>query len=164
MLGNWLYLLKQSSVSNYREFQFGWALVILILFFQAITTFFFVLEIGTNQLNLQSLLVFTGVSTVIIMLFYGMHTRIDSSQLVVSFGVGLIRKQVDLTRVKSIEIVKNPWYYGWGIRLIPYGRLYNISGVNAVEIKFADTNRIVRIGTKDPHKLIGEINARMNRS
>lgn len=162
--GNWLYLLKQSSVGNYREFQFGWVLLILILAIQGLTTFFLVSQIGARPLTLPSYLESTGVLSIIVMLFHSMRIRIDSSQVVVLFGVGLIRKKIDLNRVKSLEIVKNPWYYGWGLRLLPNGWLYNISGADAIEIKFVDTNRSVRIGTKDPHKLIGEINARMNRS
>jgi hypothetical protein len=61
----------------------------------------------------------------------------------------------------TVESVTSPWYYGWGIRMIPNGTLYNISGGDGVELKFADTNRIIRIGTKDSLTLKKEIRKRL---
>jgi hypothetical protein len=39
--------------------------------------------------------------------------------------------------------------------------LYNISGTRGVELKFNDTERIIRIGTKDPLTLKKEIEKRL---
>ncbi|MDY7014940.1 MAG: hypothetical protein SVX43_15355 [Cyanobacteriota bacterium] len=48
--------------------------------------------------------------------------------------------------------VKNPWYYGWGIRLTPRGWLFNVSGLDAVEISL-NSGRHFRIGTDRPREL-----------
>jgi hypothetical protein len=88
-------------------------------------------------------------------------TKINSDTITVSFGIGLIRKRIKLKRVKAVDTVKSPWYYGWGIRIIPNGTLYNISGYDGVELKFNDTDRIIRIGTKDSVTLKKEIEKRM---
>ena len=60
----------------------------------------------------------------------------------------------------GLKIVKNPFYFGWGIRMIPKGTMYNISGFKAVEIKFRNS-RIVRIGSRNPEKLKQEIEERL---
>jgi hypothetical protein len=52
--------------------------------------------------------------------------------------------------IASYQVVKNPWYYGWGIRLTPHGWLYNVSGSYAVEIKMK-TGKKYRIGTNVPN-------------
>jgi hypothetical protein len=49
--------------------------------------------------------------------------------------------------------VRNPWYYGWGVRLTPHGILYNVSGLNAVEL-LLDDGRRVRVGTDEPDALV----------
>jgi hypothetical protein len=53
-------------------------------------------------------------------------------------------------------MVKNPWYYGWGIHLIPGGWLYNVSGWEAVELQMKNGNKY-RIGTDDPQGLMDAI-------
>jgi hypothetical protein len=86
-----------------------------------------------------------------------MTIKIDERLLTISFGIGLIRKRIEIARIKNVETVKNPWYYGWGIRIIPKGMLYNISGTAGIELKFKDTERLVRIGTKNSTQLKQEI-------
>jgi len=49
-------------------------------------------------------------------------------------------------------VVKNHWYYGWGIRLTPHGVLYNVSGFYAVELRLR-TGKEFRIGTDVPQEL-----------
>ena len=68
------------------------------------------------------------------------------------FGIRLIRKWFKLNEIESCQIVKDPWYYGWGIRLTPRGWLFRVSGFNAVEIKFRKGKRF-RIGTDVPQEL-----------
>ncbi len=51
-----------------------------------------------------------------------------------------------------MKAVRNPWYYGWGIRLTPLGWLYNVSGLSAVDVVLED-GRHVQIGTDQPEAL-----------
>ena len=53
-------------------------------------------------------------------------------------------------------MVKNPWYYGWGIRWTPDGPLYNIAGEGGVMLILADGKKI-RIGSDEPELLAGAI-------
>jgi hypothetical protein len=59
--------------------------------------------------------------------------------------------------------VKNQWWWGWGIRLIPGGWLYNVSGLDAVELKMKN-GRVYRIGTDEPRKLAEFIQAKLGRT
>jgi hypothetical protein len=49
-------------------------------------------------------------------------------------------------------VVRNRWYYGWGIRITPRGWLYNVSGLDAVELALKN-GKCVRIGSDEPHAL-----------
>jgi hypothetical protein len=68
------------------------------------------------------------------------------------FGLGLVRKHVLLDEFTSVRVVRNKWYYGWGIRLIPNGWLLNVSGLDAVEL-VRRNGRVLRIGTDEPAPL-----------
>jgi len=56
--------------------------------------------------------------------------------------------------MSSAKIVKNHWYYGWGIRawLWPRMVIFNVSGFDAVEIAMKN-GKIYRIGTDEPEQL-----------
>lgn len=96
-------------------------------------------------------------------LFYGLTVTIDDTRLEVRYGRGPISFTFRLDDIADCRIVRNKWYYGWGIRLTPHGWLYNIHGLDAVEIDLKD-GRTYRIGTNDPqgleHHLKAAIEAR----
>lgn len=87
-----------------------------------------------------------------LILFYSLTITITENFLKIRFGVGIISKQFPLNEITSYKIVKNPWYYGWGIHLTPHGCLYNVSGFYAIEIT-TKTGKKYRIGTDDPERL-----------
>ena len=89
-------------------------------------------------------------------LFATLTVEIAESSLVVRFGPGVIRKEFSLAEIASCQGVRNPWYYGWGIRLTPHGWLYNVSGCLAVELQMKSGKKY-RIGTDDPEGLVRAI-------
>jgi len=68
------------------------------------------------------------------------------------FGPGWVRKSFAVSAIRSVAAVRNRWWYGWGFRLTPAGWLYNVSGLDAVELRFA-SGGAVRIGTDEPQRL-----------
>lgn len=90
---------------------------------------------------------------VCVLLFSRLTVTIDSEHILLQMGIGVIRKKIPLDAIASYTAVTNPWYYGWGIRSIKDGVLYNVSGFDAVELHLAN-GRIIRIGTDEPAKLI----------
>jgi len=77
---------------------------------------------------------------------------IEEEKLKIKFGVGIIQKKFLLKDIVSCQVVKNPWYYGWGIHLTPHGWLFNVSGSDAIEIKMGNGKQY-RIGTDVPDEL-----------
>jgi hypothetical protein len=104
-------------------------------------------------------LIITGLLVFIYLIFYGMTTRIENKEIILSFGIGLFRKKIDVARIRSVEVVQTPWYYGYGIRLIPNGWLYNVSGRHAIKLTFHDRKGVVMIGTRDPRRLKNELDS-----
>ncbi len=148
-------------MSPYKEFQFSWLIFFCMVPAELVIIYLFVFQMGDRPLDM---IIFLFISAIILLsyaLFYGMATYVDDYQILVSFGIGLIRKRINISNVERMNVVTNPWYYGWGIRFIPHGMLYNISGWQALELKFKGENRTLRIGSKDPMQLMNEINKRM---
>ncbi|MBK8914869.1 MAG: hypothetical protein IPM64_09780 [Phycisphaerales bacterium] len=95
-------------------------------------------------------------------LFSTLTVVIRDGALRVHFGPGLIRRTIPLARVRSARSVVTPWYYGWGIRLTPWGWLWNVSGLRAVEL-LLDNGQTFRIGTDDPEKLAAVLSRELPR-
>jgi len=118
---------------------------VLILYFGFILT----------QAGFDQRILFIMVLVLLILAsFSTLNVMIDETHLRIKFGYGIFKKSFSLNEIVSVRIVKNHWYYGWGIRywFWPKMRIFNISGFDAVEIKMVD-NKIYRIGTDEPKKL-----------
>ena len=93
-----------------------------------------------------------AVIAVALVLFSSLTVVIGEDEVEARFGPGPISKRFKLNEIESCQVVKNHWYYGWGIRLTPHGVLYTVSGLDAVEIKLR-TGKKFRIGTDVPQEL-----------
>ena len=67
--------------------------------------------------------------------FSALTVVVDDRMIQIRFGFGVIRKTFILKEIASFRPVRNPWYYGWGIRFTPRGWLFNVSGFSAIELK-----------------------------
>ena len=115
--------------------------------------------IGFDNLILGTVFCFL-LTTIIfsILTFYKLTISIDSTSLSFKLGVGLVSKKYLIADIESCETVKNSPLYGIGIRLIPEGWLYNVSGLQAIELTFKNRNSKIRIGTDQPDEITGIIN------
>ena len=110
------------------------------------------LEIFFRKATVTSMLGGLAAIFVIIGLFATLTVEIRDGLLRFRFGLGLIRKKLKVAEIESCEVVRNPWYYGWGIHATGKGWVYNVSGFEAVEIFMSDGRRL-RIGTDEPDLL-----------
>ncbi len=151
---------------TYKEEQFGWAMNVWILILPFLMLLFYLLEIGDKPMPLFVLIVSVVFFLIIFLLFFKLTVAVNDSNIVISFGVGIIRKKVSLGDIKEVKRVKTNWYNGWGIRKIKNGMLYNIQGFNAIELSFKNKKSILRIGISSSSDLDKEIRNRitMNKS
>jgi len=91
-----------------------------------------------------------------------MTVRVSQDEVTAAFGRGWPRRSVGFSDVKSVEVVRNRWYYGWGIRFIPRGWLWNVWGLDAVELQL-DSGKRFRIGTDDKQGLYTALVGRVGR-
>lgn len=93
--------------------------------------------------------------------FTALTVRVDAVAVSVRYGVGWLGFSFPMEEIRTVETVRNPWYWGWGIRLTPRGWLFNLGGLDAVELTFASGRR-VRIGSEDPEGLAAAIQEQLD--
>ncbi len=109
------------------------------------------------------MLLLPGVFLLLIPLFYRLTVEVTETHINVIFGVGLIKRKILLSEIQSCEAVTNKWYWGWGIRYIGEGWMWNITGLKGVRLHYND-GRSFRIGTDQPDKLQMAITSRLKAS
>lgn len=99
-----------------------------------------------------------------VLFFSTLTVEVRTSKVCIAFGpLPLIRKRVPLEMIREYQTVQTPWYYGWGLRYIKGGMLYNVSGFAGVELMLT-TGKRIRIGTDDPAGLYAAIAAAVGSS
>jgi hypothetical protein len=136
-------------MKQYSKFQFGWLMTVIFLMVILWMTAAYFYQWGNNPMPTSAYIAFLILFGGVLITFYGMTVIIDEKQIIVKLGIGLFRRKIDLSMVKSAEVIEYPPYYGYGIRLIPNGILYNVSGKHAIRIRFKHRRRVVLIGTDD---------------
>jgi hypothetical protein len=112
-------------------------------------------RVGSTRVWIPASLVLL-LSAVIMLVFGSLHVRVDGREIEWRFGFGFPKFRVSLDEVVSARVVKNSLFHGYGIRIIPKGMLYNVSGSHAVEVVKRD-HRVIRIGTDEPEALLAAI-------
>ena len=85
-------------------------------------------------------------------LFSSLTVEVNEHEVSWHFGPGIWKYQIALAEIEYIQSVRNNWSNGFGIRMRPGFRLYNVSGLDAVELRLK-TGDIRRIGTDDAQGL-----------
>jgi hypothetical protein len=104
-----------------------------------------------------------GILVLVGLLFATLTVEVDAQEIRVSFSGGIVHKRLALAQVRSCREVRNPWYYGWGIHKLRGGWIWNVSGLDAVEVVLAD-GAVWRIGTDEPAALARAVAAALPRA
>jgi hypothetical protein len=84
--------------------------------------------------------------------FSSLTVEVTPTQLIWFFGPGLLRKSIEREAIMGATPARNPWWHGWGIHLTPRGWLYNVGGLDAVELALSNGGTL-RIGSDEPAAL-----------
>lgn len=125
-----------------------------------VLTYLYAFQLGGRPMTASSYAVAMGILGLMLLLMYQLQIEVSDSQVLVRFGMGLIKRRIPVDAMQSVEVVSTKWYYGWGIRLIPNGWLYNVSGTKGIEIQLK-TGRVVRIGSVNPEELARVVSLRL---
>jgi len=86
------------------------------------------------------------------LVFSSLTVEVGDNELRWYFGPGFWSYRLPLDDIETVAAVRNRWWNGFGIRMRPGFRLYNVSGLDAVELRLK-SHEVRRIGTDDPQGL-----------
>ena len=90
--------------------------------------------------------------------FSRLTVTIENGVVTTAFAWGWPRHRIDLSDVVRIGQVRNRWYHGWGIRKVSRGWMYNVWGLDAIELE-RRSGKVFRIGTDEPAELARALGA-----
>ena len=140
---------------SYQHTQKGF--VILNVFALAGVSVVLIQYLTGNTVYGVTAIILTGLA-VVGWLFSSLTITVTPEKLVWHFGPGWWHHSLDRSEIISAKPVRTKWWYGFGIRRVPGGWLYNVSGLDAVAVERKD-GKTVLIGTDQPEELVGAISA-----
>ncbi len=92
--------------------------------------------------------------------FSRITVEVTEERLQAFFGWGWPRRVLPWDQAASARIVRNRWWYGFGIRWFPGGTLWNVWGLDSVEFDLVSGSKL-RIGTDEPEALLAAVSGRV---
>lgn len=143
---------------RYQHSQTGWFVIPVLLLFTVVG-----LVVASDD-EVQVGVVVAILVMMFAILALGIYlSRLDvtvtEDQVVAAFGFGKPRRAFDLTEITDVRAVRNSWWNGWGVRKIRNGWMYNVWGLDAVQLEL-QSGKSFRIGTDDPDGLVAALNDR----
>ncbi|HIM30784.1 MAG TPA: hypothetical protein EYG57_14715 [Planctomycetes bacterium] len=144
-------------MSDYEHTQPGTLLrIVLGLFVLALGVTAIIFLSGVSREAGIIFLLVAALLAFVLLVFHSLTVQVNRNEISLRFGIGIVKKSFSSAEIKTVEQVRNRWFYGWGIKLTPEGWLYSVSGLDAVQIVMQD-GRKTRIGTDEPEKLLAAI-------
>ena len=137
-----------SEDTAYRHYQSPrWFMLIAAPVFSCITLFL----VTTGSFSIAWTVILIGL--IVGTLFWGLTVEVNKAIIRLSFGFGIIHRSIPRERIATVTQVRNRWWYNFGIRWTPHGWMWNISGLDAVELTYHNGKKF-RIGTDEPEALL----------
>ena len=150
------------GAQSYSHTQFGTVILFSLAAAAIVTVASLALSSGGIGAMPAPALVIVGLVMAILLLaavvFAQLNVRVGNGEVSWRFGLGMLEHRIPISDIVSATVVTNPILAGYGVRWLPSGWLYNVSGTKAVELVMRDGRR-VRIGSDEPEALAQAIAA-----
>jgi hypothetical protein len=149
-----------TSSDVYRHTQFGTVIAVgTVAGLVLAVVLTFSLSLATFKAAWWMVVALFGVIVAAFLVFAQLTVEVDERETRLRFGIGLIRKTVQLADILRCDRVRTRIWWGWGLHWTPSGWLYNVAGRDAVRLELA-SGRAVIIGSDDAEALQQAIDAR----
>jgi hypothetical protein len=140
----------------YRHTQIGWTIIVIVGAAMVVEVIVAAVVASEITAVLAPSGAVAAVLAVVLAIFSTLTVTVDDAAVRLSFGLNVLRREIPLDEVVAASRVRNSWVAGWGVRIISNGRLYNVGGLDAVELEL-DNGRVVRVGTDEPEALLAAV-------
>ncbi|NBW33971.1 MAG: hypothetical protein EBR30_02840 [Cytophagia bacterium] len=131
--------------------------------------FFFLMEAVINwsvlrnadSLSVAQIICFNIIPLVIFLFLYKLDARVTDTTIVITFGIGLIKRRIKLTDIQEAKLLKDMTSEGLRLRQTADYTLYTVGGMDTVVLILNDKISYVRIGCDAPQLLVNYINSKI---
>lgn len=106
--------------------------------------------------GLAVVLVTVAIVATAMAIFSRLTVAVTETAVQAQFGWGWPRRTVPFHTITTATVVRNRWWYGFGLRWFPGGSLWNVWGLDGVEFDLSE-GRKLRFGTDEPEALLAAL-------
>jgi hypothetical protein len=144
----------------YRHTQFGRAIAIgTVAGFALAALVTLSLSAATLRAQWPPVVALFAILAAAYVLFATLTVEVDAREIRIRFGIGLVRRTVELADVLHCEVIRTRVWWGWGLHWTPSGWLYNVAGREAVRLVLASAKPVI-VGSDEALVLKQAIDAR----
>jgi hypothetical protein len=140
---------------EYRHVQWGYTAIPTFIFLAAILPIS-ATEDEASAAVTAAMAAFSIAIVIVVIVFSRLEVSVSGGRIVASFGFGRPHREIEISDVVAVRQVRNSWMQGWGVRKISDGWMYNVWGLDAVEVDLT-SGKVFRIGTNDAENLLAVI-------
>ncbi len=133
----------------------------MIVIFILMTIFMVVLALLVPDVAARAIIGPTlAIFLVLGALFSSLTTVVTDEYFIFHFSLGFWRKRIPIADIRRATAVRSKLWDGFGVHLTSHGWLYNVWGLDAVEIERTN-GKLLRVGSDDARALAEAIGARL---
>jgi len=137
---------------EYEHTQYGYTGILTSVLMIGITWFSLPETFSDSTWGGVLLVVFIVGIVAVTFWFSRLAVTVADGELTATFGLGKPHRVVALSEVVGVRQVRSSWIQGWGVRSVSKGWMYNVWGLDAVEVELG-SGTVFRVGTDDSDQL-----------
>lgn len=118
-----------------------WLLIGIFLPIMALIALAYFTQAGSKPLPLIPFIIIIVIFVIILLMFYRMTITVWEDELLITFGIGMIKIKQSLENLESISRKQTPLLYGLGLKITPEGMFYSANSREAVKLEFSGKNK-----------------------
>ncbi len=103
-----------------------------------------------------AIIAWTSVIYLALLNFSRLTVTVTPGAVHLGWRLGWPRKTVQRSDIVAVTSHRNAWWVGFGIRKVSYGWMWNVWGLDSVNLQL-DNGRAFRIGTDEPEALLAAL-------
>jgi hypothetical protein len=154
------------SDRNFFRIYINW--IIFLIFIPIIISGFhaYKTQNGNHPMTITGLIVTNSIFLFAILMVYSCSIEIGKNNIIVKYGIGLIRKRISIDSIKSVELIDNKYKFSPKASNLKDWKGYHVFTFEkkAILIRLKDKRTGIIIGFKDSQELLREIEKNINGS
>ena len=139
----------------YNKTQYSTLIIVIFIPILAFLFYAYFSQAGDNPLPLISFIILMVLFVLVLLIFYKLNITITKDKIIATFGIGIIKRVVNINDIdiNTIEKVSFGFLTGIGIRITKKGWLWNVKIGDAIYFQTKNKSATFLVGTDDYYEI-----------